>query len=96
MIAALKDKYYGLRIKAITALNMTNDDVRNPAQPILLSLAQTDPNTLVRAAAIGTLGKLKASGMMNTFREALKSESYARRGFKYKATGISLAKPFAL
>jgi aminopeptidase N len=100
MLAALKDKYYGLRIKAITALNMANDDVRNPAQPILLSLAQTDPNTLVRAAAITALGKLKASGMMSTFREALKSESYAIQGaalsaiaLQDPATGLSLAKP---
>jgi aminopeptidase N len=101
MLAALKDKYYGLRIKAILGLNMTNDDVRNPAQPILLSLAQTDPNTLVRAAAITALGKLKASGMMNTFRDALKSESYAVQGAALSAialqdpeTGLSLAKPF--
>jgi aminopeptidase N len=100
MLAALKDKYYGLRIKAITGLNMANDDVRNPAQPILLSLAQTDPNTLVRAAAITVLGKLKASGMMGTFRDALKSESYAVQGaalsaiaLQDPATALSLAKP---
>jgi aminopeptidase N len=101
MLAALKDKYYGLRIKAINGLNMANDDVRNPAQPILLSLAQTDANTLVRAAAINALGKLKASGMMSTFREALKSESYAVQGaaltaisLQDPATGLSLAKQF--
>jgi aminopeptidase N len=77
LIAALKDKYYGLRIKTIKALNMTNDDVRNAAQPILASLVQTDDNTLVRAAAITTLGKLKAQGNMNLFKQALNSQSYA-------------------
>lgn len=91
MIAALKDKYYGLRIKAIKGLNMSSDDVRNAAQPILLSIAQTDENTLVRAAAITVLGKLKASGMMNTFKEALKSESYAIQGAAL--TAIALQEP---
>ncbi|MGZ3756418.1 MAG: M1 family aminopeptidase [Mucilaginibacter sp.] len=80
LIAALKDKYYGLRIKAIRALDMTKDDIRNAAQPILVSLAQTDDNTLVKATAITALGRLKASGMMNLFNEALKSESYAVQG----------------
>ncbi len=80
MIAALKDKYYGLRIKAIKALNMSNDDVHNAALPVLASLAQTDDNTLVRAAAISALGKLKASGNMNIFKQALSSQSYAVQG----------------
>src|SRR6187402_339521 len=62
LIAALKDKYYGLRVKAIKALNMSNDDIRNAAQPILITLAKTDDNTVVRAAALGVLGKLKAPG----------------------------------
>jgi aminopeptidase N len=101
MLAALKDKYYGLRIKAIKGLNMSSDDVRNAAQPILLSLAQTDENTLVRAAAISVLGKLKAPGMMNTFKEALKSESYAVQGaalaaiaLQEPAQALTLAKSF--
>jgi aminopeptidase N len=77
LIAALNDKYYGLRIKAIRALDMTNDDVRNAAQPMLVLLVQTDKNTLVQAAAIGVLAKLKAAGMMNLFKQALTSQSYA-------------------
>jgi aminopeptidase N len=80
LIAALKDKYYGLRIKAIKALNLTKDDIRNAAQPILISLAQTDDNTLVRAAAISALGKLKASGNTTLFTQSLSSESYAVQG----------------
>jgi aminopeptidase N len=101
LIAALKDKYYGLRATAIGALNMTNDQVRNEAQPILANLAQTDPNTLVRAAAITVLGKLKASGMMNVFKDAAKSESYAVQGAALNAItlldaqqGFQLAKGF--
>ena len=91
LIAALKDKYYGLRIKAIRALHMTDDDIRNAAQPILASLAQTDENTLVRAAAISALGKLKASGNMEIFKQALTSQSYAIQGAAL--TAISLLEP---
>jgi aminopeptidase N len=80
LLAALKDKYYGLRVKAIHSLNMKNDDVHNAALPVLTSLAQTDENTLVRAAALTALGKLKAQGNMDIFKQALKSESYAIQG----------------
>jgi aminopeptidase N len=80
ILAALKDKYYGLREQAIRALNMKSDDIHNAALPILASLAQTDDNTLVRAAALNTLAKLKAPGNMDIFKQALKSESYAVQG----------------
>jgi aminopeptidase N len=88
IISALNDKYYELQIKAIKAADMTNDNVRNDAQPILVKLAQTDPNTLVRAAAITVLGKLKASGMSNLFKDGLKSQSYAVQGASLTALGI--------
>jgi aminopeptidase N len=91
VIAALNDKYYELQIKAIRGADMTNDDVRNAAQPILIKLAQTDPNTLVRAAAINVLGKLKASGNSNLFKEGLKSQSYAVQGASL--TALSLLNP---
>ncbi|HWZ16574.1 MAG TPA: M1 family metallopeptidase [Mucilaginibacter sp.] len=91
LMAALHDKYYGLRIKAIRALNMSNDEVHNAALPVLTSLAQTDDNTLVRAAAIATLGKLKASGNMNLFKQALSSQSYAIQGAAL--TAINLLDP---
>ena len=91
MIAALNDKYFGLRIKAIQALNMSNDAVHNAALPILASLAQKDDNTLVRAAAITALGKLKASGNMDIFKDAAKSQSYAVQGAALKA--INLLEP---
>ncbi|RYD84538.1 MAG: M1 family peptidase, partial [Sphingobacteriales bacterium] len=101
VIAALNDKYYELQIKAIRGADMSNDDVRNAAQPILTKLAQTDPNTLVRAAAISVLGKLKASGNTNLFKDALKSQSYAVQGAALTALGllnpadaVSLAKTY--
>lgn len=88
IIAALKDKYYGLRIRAIRALNMSNDDVHNAALPILASLAQTDENTLVRAAAIAKLGALKASGNLALFRQSLSSQSYAVQAAALNAIGL--------
>ncbi len=91
LIAAMKDKYYGLRIKAINALKMSIDDIHNAALPVLTSLAQTDDNTLVRAAAITALGKLRASGNMDIFKQALKSQSYAIQGAAL--TAINLLDP---
>ncbi|MDP9077874.1 MAG: M1 family metallopeptidase [Bacteroidota bacterium] len=88
MIAALKDKYYGLRIKAIKALNMSIDDIHNAALPVLASLAQTDDNTLVRAAAISKLGALKASGNLTLFKQALSSQSYAVQGAALSAIAL--------
>ncbi|MFD2863318.1 M1 family aminopeptidase [Mucilaginibacter antarcticus] len=101
MLAALKDKYFGLRIQAIKGLTMGNDDVRNAAQPILMDLAKNDANTLVRASAISVLGKMKAAGMMTLFNESLKSQSYAVQGAAVNAIllqdpqqGLTLAKGF--
>jgi aminopeptidase N len=91
MIAALKDKYYGLRIKALRALNMSLDDIHNTALPVLTSLAQTDDNTLVRAAAITALGKLKAPGNLTLFKQSLSSQSYAVQGAAL--TAINLLEP---
>jgi aminopeptidase N len=88
LIAALKDKYFGIQIRTINGLNMTNDDIRNPAQPILASLAQTDPNNLVRAAAITALGKLKASGNMNLFKAAMANQSYAVEAAAFNAIAM--------
>jgi len=101
LIASLKDKYYRLRIKAINALHMSNDDIHNAALPVLTSLAQTDDNTLVRAAAITVLGKLKATGNMDIFKQALTNQSYAVEGAALGAIGqtdpaqaLTLAKSF--
>jgi aminopeptidase N len=89
IIAALTDKFYQLRIKAINAAALTSyDDVRNAGVPIIARLAQTDDNNLVRAAAINALGKLKASGNMNLFKQALNSQSYAIQGAALNAIAL--------
>jgi aminopeptidase N len=88
LIAALSDKYYGLRDKAIGTLKLDNDAIRNAAQPILVKLAQADVNTLVQAQAIAALGSLKASGNMNLFKQALGSQSYAVQGAALNAINL--------
>jgi aminopeptidase N len=81
LIAALKDKYYGLRIKAIQTLDMSNEAIRNAAQPVLVFLAQYDQSNLARAEAITQLGELKISTNLEIFKGALnKSTSYAVQG----------------
>ena len=101
LVSAIKDKYYGLRVKVIEALDMNNEDIREAATPILTSLAQTDANTLVRAAAITALGKQKITGNMDLFKDALKNQSYAIQAAALTAInlldpeqGLAIAKGF--
>ncbi|MFC0514174.1 M1 family aminopeptidase [Mucilaginibacter angelicae] len=88
MIAALNDHYYGLRIKTIDAMDLTNDNIRNQAIPILTLLAGTDKNTLVRAAAITVLGQLKDRVNLLLYQLALKNQSYAIQGAALNAIGL--------
>ena len=99
LLAALKDKYYELQVSAIKALNLRNEAMLAATQPVLVSLAQTDPNTLVRAAALTALAKLKAPGNLALFKQALTSQSYAVEGAALNglalldpATGLQSAK----
>ena len=80
LLAALKDKYYALRVKAIKALKMNNQQVHDAALPILTDMAKNDQNTLARAAAISALGKLKDPAYMSIYKDALKNQSYAIEG----------------
>ena len=101
LIAALKDKYYGLRVMAIKALNMDYNAVNAAAVPVLISLAKTDSNTLVRAASLNVLAGSKSAEYMALYRQALTSESYAIQGAGLNgitqlepAAGLRLAKGF--
>lgn len=101
LVSALNDKYYGLRIKAISALHLSDTSLMKAALPILVNLAQNDENTLVKAAAITTLGKLKKQEYLDLFKKALRSQSYAVQGAALNALALidpaqalSIAKPF--
>ncbi|EHQ25457.1 M1 family metallopeptidase [Mucilaginibacter paludis] len=77
LLAALKDKYAGLRIKAISAINLSNPTVRNAALPILTDLIKNDEKTLVKAAAIDALVPLHNFDNLPLFKAAIGSQSYA-------------------
>jgi aminopeptidase N len=80
MLAALKDKYYGLRILAIKNVNLNSDEVKQAALPELTNMAQHDQNNTVKAAAIVALGKLANPASLPLFKNALNSQSYAVQG----------------
>lgn len=77
MMAALKDKFGGLRIKAINDIDLSDTTISSQALPVLLNLAKNDPKTLVQATAIGAVASLREPSNRPLFDEALKSRSYA-------------------
>jgi aminopeptidase N len=102
MKVALKDKYYGLRLFALQRLNLSNDSSKKVFEPILQSLAQSDPKSLVRAGAIEALGKYKSATYKSMFLKATSDSSYSIAGKALTAlvaidttTALDKAKTFA-
>lgn len=73
LLKALKDPYYGLRIAALKAIDLTDPAVINA----ITQNAETDTNTLARAEAIKIVGKLKNPQSLPVFEKAMTSPSYA-------------------
>ncbi|MGB5243987.1 MAG: M1 family aminopeptidase [Lutimonas sp.] len=73
---ALQDPYYGLRILAINKIDISRSDAGEAIKSIE-KLAQEDPKTLVRAAAIEKLSITKDEKYNSLYNEALKSQSYS-------------------
>ncbi len=101
VLAALKDKYYGLRVLAIQNINLSSDEVKQAALPVLTGIAQNDQNNTVKAAAIGALGKMKNKNDLTLFKNAINSQSYAVQGAALNALAaqnpdeaLQLAKSF--
>ena len=88
ILSALKDKYHGLRIKAIKALKMDSVDITKAALPILVDLATHDSNYLVRAAAISVLGKTKDQSYSSIYKTSLSSPSYSVKGAALTALNL--------
>ncbi len=80
LIAACNDKFFRLQIKAIAALNMENEAIKKAATPVLKELVKSSKYTLVQAAAITALAKMKDAGNLALFNQALKSQSYSVQG----------------
>ncbi|MXV38027.1 M1 family peptidase [Flavobacteriaceae bacterium Ap0902] len=79
LIKALDDSYHGVRIQAINALDITSPKVKSKAITKLVQLAEDDPKTLVRAAALNKLSDLQDAAYLTTFEKATTSESFAVR-----------------
>ncbi|UYQ93428.1 M1 family metallopeptidase [Chitinophaga horti] len=80
VVAAMKDKYEGLRAMAVGGVKLDNSDVKTAALETVVSLAKADPASVVRATAIGQLAKLKDGQYAPLFEAALKDKSYAVAG----------------
>jgi aminopeptidase N len=92
ILAALQDKYYGLRLKTLNSIDPANTALSEAALPVILKLAKTDPNNLVKAAAINVVGASKGAELQTAlYQEGLKSQSYAIAGASLNA--IAAVKP---
>lgn len=77
---ALDDPFYKIRILAIESIDLFNKSSKRDVIDKIKRIALNDQKTLVRAAAIETLGKLIDPGNLPLFQEALKSKSYSVLG----------------
>ncbi|PYF71613.1 M1 family metallopeptidase [Pedobacter nutrimenti] len=91
LLAALNDKYYGLRIEAIEAIDLSNAALAQNALPLIQKMAVSDPNTLVQAQAITAMSSLANPADLTLFRKGLDDKSYAVQGASL--TAISLQNP---
>ncbi|MBW4891218.1 HEAT repeat domain-containing protein [Mucilaginibacter sp. HMF5004] len=91
MLAALKDKYFELRINAIKQIDLENPAIRAAALPILLNIANTDEKTLVKASALKAIANLKDPGNLALLKQTINSQSYAVQAASLN--GIALLEP---
>jgi aminopeptidase N len=87
VVAAFKDKFYGIRIAAIQGLKLDNKDVVKAAAPALRQLASSEKENHVRAAALLALSQLKDKKDEKIVASALGSQSYAVQGAGLEALG---------
>jgi aminopeptidase N len=83
---ALNDASYKIRILALEKIDLINKFSKKAAIQKIIDIANTDPKTLVQAAAIATLGKLTDPELQPVFAKALQSKSYAVLGKALVAT----------
>jgi aminopeptidase N len=81
LLTVLQDKYYGLRLQALNSIDPKNESLLNAAAPVILKLAKTDDNNLVKAAAMNIIAASPAAtAQLPLFEDGLKSNSYAVQG----------------
>lgn len=77
LIKALDDPYYEIRILALESIDLFQKYYKKEAILKIEKLAQFDSKTLVKAAALGVLGKLVEPIYKPLFERGVNSESYA-------------------
>ena len=84
---AIFDRYPGLRIFAIQRLNLLSDSVKIVVEPILAGLAEKDPSSLIRSAAIEALAKYQKPSYRDLFMKSINDSSYSVAGSALLALG---------
>jgi len=81
VVTALKDKWYGHRLKAISLLADIASKKEKELKPLFIKMANEDPKTMVRAEAIDFLGKnYTGTDLDALYQSKLADSSYAVMG----------------
>lgn len=91
LVAALNDKFAGIRTSAIESINLKDAALAEKAIPVLQKLAASDQSTLVQAAALSSLATRSNAADLPLFKKALESQSYAVQGAALM--GLALQQP---
>ena len=76
MLTALKDPFWSVRGRVIMNLDMTQEELKKKAIPMLKKMAKDDPKSMVRRLAMEKLGELEDKGMVGLFQEGIQDSSY--------------------
>lgn len=88
LMLALTDKDDAIRALAIKGLNVKDEKVKNMAANALLNLAKQDPNSTVRATALGRLAMTGDKTYLPVAQQALKDQSYRVIGAAVQAINM--------
>ncbi|MDV7697121.1 M1 family metallopeptidase [Chryseobacterium soli] len=80
LVAALKDPYFRVRMKALELMDLTNPEQMKALGSEVEKLASNDPKTLVQASAIAALAKTKDKRYLLIFEKGINAVSNAVKG----------------
>lgn len=76
LFSALNDKFWELRLTALQTIDMHDSVAGANAKPKIISMAQEDSSSQVRAEALTTLGSLNDKSLASLMISAIKDSSY--------------------
>lgn len=80
LLAALDDSFWAVREEALIAIEKDTLDLFEKSEQKIAQLAKTDPNSLVRAAAISVLSVKERSKYIDIFMTGINDSSYSVAG----------------